>query len=95
MKFGSGGSPIQSQVGVDYACASEVGGSEYNGPQNLGRVICYTWERKRGGPCGEFKEPLQTFWIHLGILAFYEIISIRQTNIFTSFTIFGLKEFDS
>jgi len=28
----------------------------YNGPQNLDRVICYTWERKRGGPSGEFEE---------------------------------------
>ena len=29
---------------------------EYNGPRNLDRVICYTWERKRGGPSGEFEE---------------------------------------
>jgi hypothetical protein len=28
----------------------------YNGPRNLDRVICYTWERKRGGPSGEFEE---------------------------------------
>jgi HD superfamily phosphohydrolase len=28
----------------------------YNGPRNLDRVICYTWERERGGPSGEFEE---------------------------------------
>jgi hypothetical protein len=28
----------------------------YNGPQNLDRLICYTGERKRGGPSGEFEE---------------------------------------
>ena len=31
-------------------------GDDYNGPRNLDRVICYTWERKRGGPSGEFEE---------------------------------------
>ncbi|MCJ7445201.1 MAG: hypothetical protein MUO26_11880 [Methanotrichaceae archaeon] len=29
---------------------------KYNGLRNLDRVICYTWERKRGGPSGEFEE---------------------------------------
>jgi hypothetical protein len=28
----------------------------YNGPQNLDRVICFTWEPKRGDPSGEFEE---------------------------------------
>ena len=33
-----------------------LGKNAYNGPRNLDRVICYTWERKRGGPSGEFEE---------------------------------------
>ena len=37
---------------------------EYNGPRNLDRVICYTWERRGGGPSGEFEKVLigPVFW---------------------------------
>jgi methyltransferase (TIGR00027 family) len=36
--------------------AEGLQGAGYNGPRNLDRVTCYTWERKRGGPSGEFEE---------------------------------------
>jgi enoyl-CoA hydratase/carnithine racemase len=29
---------------------------DYNGRRNMDRVICYTWEGKRGGPSGDFEE---------------------------------------
>jgi len=32
----------------------------YDGPRNLDSVLSYTWEQKRGGPSGKFKEEAHT-----------------------------------
>jgi hypothetical protein len=41
---------------LQYSIEMIYGPDPYNGPRNLDRVTCYTWERKRGGPSGEFQE---------------------------------------
>ena len=50
---------LKFQEAILKRVASHTGRS-YDGPRNLDSVLSYTWEQKRGGPSGEFKEKAHT-----------------------------------
>ena len=50
------GHELALEVGISERAIRRIISELYNGPRKLDRVICYTWERKRGGPSGEFEE---------------------------------------